>query len=419
MKQNKTIFLLLFPLCLSFSSCSNKVSTKDPIIDEYKDISFTFCANCDDLTAVVYQELIEEYKKTIDYNVDIQFFGRMGEAGSLYDVDLWLGQTAQIKNYANLGLYAPLYDSFRKEVEDRTNHAVVEHYMKDGKLYAFPVNYSIWDYFFYDSSKLSKEDFSSWTTLINKVKQLNMKISLPISYEPYLGGCYFGSGISTKAEYILVDESDGQTFNGPEKKTVITKVTDNFNSSKAKKVSKALATVFGSGVVDFNGYEPNLNNEYVAVFDYYSYIALEKYQSYFGDNLAYIDIPPIEYEGKIYQWNHALEMNGLIVLEQEDVVKKYEIMQFASYISNQSSQTKLSKILMDKYKLKMTDKTLFDPNDEARLKMANDYRTVLCKPSLFCDLFRSVVDNSANLTDEMVNQIHEEYHKNVMALANK
>ena len=66
MKQNKTIFLLLFPLCLSFSSCSNKVSTKDPIIDEYKDISFTFCANCDDLTAVVYQELIEEYKKTVE-----------------------------------------------------------------------------------------------------------------------------------------------------------------------------------------------------------------------------------------------------------------------------------------------------------------------------------------------------------------
>lgn len=399
MRLNKSITLFL--LCTTFSSCQFASQTADPSIKEYKDITINFYTGFNDEIIPIINEILDEYKTTINYDITLKC-QKIGEGGPLLDGnDLALVGSKRATIGGELGYYSPLYDSFKKEVKNRDNKEIVNRFTSNSNLYGFPLDFYLNTYLFYDSSSVSNDDLSSWDKLIDKANSLNKKIAIITQFDMQFSGLFYKNNVDTTFDFTK-DNGQGK----------IATVKDNYNTNDGLLVSKALASVINNSSVDYGLLDSN--NDYAAILNPYGNVFIDEMEDYFGDNLAISNIPSITYEEKTYEWPHEIISEGLVIKESEDIVKKYEIMQFASYLSNEINQLKLSSFFNNHLKRSMTNSklvnNLFTSSD---IKDAYDVSLIISKQYRASgNLFASLLNN--DYTDDEINQLLNEYHNKVL-----
>lgn len=137
----------------------------------------------------------------IDLNVTV---GAVSEADMkdrvLEDVeaaaDVFFFPDDQMESLVKAGALNEIQAQYTYDMDGADIPATVEAGKYDGKQYGYPFTASNGYFLYYDSSKLSADDVSSWEKLTRKADELGMKVGCEMANGWYLYGWFAGAGCS-------------------------------------------------------------------------------------------------------------------------------------------------------------------------------------------------------------------------------
>ncbi len=241
------------------------------------------------------------------------------EAGA----DIYCFAQDQLARLVQAGALMAVSDDVIDDVTSRNDGGSVAAGTVSDTLYAYPLTSDNGYFVYYDTSKLSEDDFADQTTLIEAVKAAGGTIAFELTDSVWYSAAYF---FATGCESTWTADDSG---------AFVSRV-DTFNSAAGIIACKGMAELINSGVMVNSSSADALSNGSIVLVDgTWDY---ETAKTILGDNLGCTKLWSFTVDGTSYQLG-SYSGNKLIgVKPQTDTTKALWCQSVANYLSGEQCQ---------------------------------------------------------------------------------